>query len=298
MPENEETQLQSSEPESDSNSPPTEPTSGEHTSALERTGFRFGDAAPQSLQGRTAAETAEYVKQLENQQQQMINSVQQYVATQAQQQQPPQQQAQAIDPDLMITDPAAWQRQFATQMSQGVQQYINQAGVPLYQGQAATAKSLSRKDPDYQEVWQKYGSEVERLMANVPLAQQANPEIWNQAAKIVKSEHLDDFIHEKAKNLAATLGATEQGGTGTALGVGAPTNEDIQRIRDSAYGKTNLGEYSDAQIQRTAEKMGHSIKEFADLVQGTHIVAHPKNRGEWYNRDLVRDVNPEDVRNG
>ena len=296
MPDNEETLTQNSETESDDNSQPSEPTSGEGTSALERTGFRYGEAAPASLQGRTATETANYVEQLEQQQQQMVNSVQQYVAAQGQAQPQAQPAATPVDADLMLTDPDAWQKQFAEKMGQGVQQYINQAGVPLYQGQAATAKSLSRQDPKYAEVWQKYGPEVERLMSGVPLAQQASPDMWNQAAKIVKSEHLEHFIDERAKTLAATLGSVEQGGTGTAMSGEGSGSEDMKRIRSSSYGKTNLDDYNDRQIEQTADKMGHSLKEFADMVEGTHIVAHPKNRGEWYNRDLVQDVDPRDLR--
>lgn len=293
MPEPQETLTGNVEPKTNEGSPPSEQASGEHAAALERTGFRFGETAPESLQGKTAAESVEYVRQLESQQRNLENqlqttlgAVQQYVMSQ---QQPQAQIPQAPDGDLMVTDPDQWQRQFSQNVQAQTAQMLQQAGTPLYHAQAATAKHLSRTAEA--ETWKRYGAEIEGLMSRVPLAQQASPDVWNQAARIVKSNHLDEIVQERAKSLAATLGSVEQGGHSTTLG-NAPSSEAMQKIRDSDYGQKNLADYSDAQIHDVAvNKMGYkNLEEYANIVAGTNIISNPKNRGEWWNRDLVRDV--------
>jgi hypothetical protein len=219
----------------------------------------------------------------------MLNTVQNYVAQQTQAQQQQQSQQMQIDPDQLYTDPNAVLQQMRGQIGQDVQQYVQSVGAPLYQSQAATAKQLSRNDPQHADTWKRWGSEIEGLMSKVPLAQQTSSEVWNQAAKIIQSQHLNEIIAERAKDMAATMGSIEQGGTSTAPGTAA-ASPDLQRIRESDYGKKHLEGYTDNEITNIVSKTGDTLKQFADYCEGTNVIYHPKKPGELINRDLVRDI--------
>jgi hypothetical protein len=115
---------------------------------------------------------------------------------------------QAPDPQLMYSDPAAYQNQLLNYQQQVMQQTMQQAAAPLFQGVAENAKWASQQDAKHRDVWSRYGHEIEAQMATIP-AHLRTKQMWDTAAKLVKSEHLDELVHERAQTLAA------QGGFGT-----------------------------------------------------------------------------------
>ena len=259
-------------------SQPSEPPTGDD--------FRY-QAGP--FAGLTAAEAAQKYDQdtgqLHNQYQTLSSQVANYVNTIQQQQQT---QAQQSDPDLWITDAAKAEQQLAARLQRQWAQQANTVAQPLYTGQAQLAKAGSKNDPALRTAWTKYGSEIESLMAKIPVQQSINKETWDQAAKIVLSNHIDEIAADRAKELAASMGAleTNRGGYGD---LPAPSQSAIQQIRESDYGKNHLAHYSDSKLAETAKKMGNSLEEYANMISDNKVISHPKTPGEMTNRDLVRD---------
>lgn len=221
---------------------------------------------------------------LSSQYNQLANQVQTYVQSVNQ----PQHQPQAQDlGDLWLTDPARAQQLLTQSIMGQVQQYGQQAFGPVYQGQASLARSNSQNDLRLKPIWDKYGKEIDRLMANVPPQNKINKEVWDQAAKLIKSNHVDEIAAERAKELATQFGMTETGQR-TVASLPEAQSSAIQKIRESDYGK-RIEYLSDAQIMDAAKKMGNSIEEYADMVTSTHVISHPKKPGEWVNRELIKD---------
>lgn len=95
----------------------------------------------------------------------------------------------------------------------------------LRQGQLQTQaylvrQALASSDPKMAVVFKRWGQEVDKIMFNEPLNQQANPRAWQYAAKSVLADHIDEISQSASKGQQffvepATSGAVP-GGTGSA----------------------------------------------------------------------------------
>jgi len=262
--------------------PPSEPPTGAET-----TGFRY-QSGP--FAGLTAAEAAQKYDQDIHYVNQQYNTLAGQVQSYVQQMNQPQSQPVSYDndPDLWLTDAQKAEARLTQRLQQQWAQQAQAVAQPIYQGQASLAKSGSQNDPRYADIWKKYGTEIDRLMAKVPVQNTINKEVWDQAAKLIKSEHADEIISERAQQMLANLPVTETGQRTVASLPEAQSNA-LQKIRESDYGKNHLDYLSDAQLLEQAKKMGNSIDEYADMVASTHVISHPKKPGEWVNQGLVRD---------
>jgi hypothetical protein len=115
----------------------------------------------------------------------------------------------------MYSAPEQYQQQMIAYQQHVMQQTMQQAAQPLIQGQAEQAKWSSQNDPRWKDIWSKYGHEIEAQMAGIHITQRTNKQLWDTAAQLVKSNHIDELVHERAQTLAS------QGGFGTVSG--APT---------------------------------------------------------------------------
>jgi len=261
---------------SPSSPPPSAPPTGAD--------FRF-QSGP--FTGLTASEAAQKydqdLGQVQHQTRQYQQQVSQYLA---QMQQPA---ASQSDPDLWLTDAQKAESNLEARLQRQWNQQAAAVAQPIYQGQASLAKSGSQNDPRYKDVWTKYGREVESLMANVPASNAINKEVWDQAAKLIRSNHIDEIAAEKAQNYMKNMANTETGQR-TSASLPQAQVSAIQKIRESDYGKSHLDYLSDAALIKQAGKMGNTINEYADMVASTHVISHPKKPGEWVNQGLVRNV--------
>jgi len=274
-----------------SQQPPSEPRTG-----VESTGFRYTDGP---FKGLTAAEAAaKYdndVGQYSEQYNQLASQVQNYVQSLNQQQRQQQSIPNVSDQDLSdlwLTDPARAQAMLTQSIMGQVQQYGNQAFQPVYQGQASLARANSQNDLRLKDIWDKYGREIDNLMSKVPPQNKISKDVWDQAAKLIKSNHVDDIVNERAQEMLARLPQTETGQS-TRASLPETQSSAIEKIRSSDYGKNHLDYLSDAQLIEQAKKMGNTIEEYAAMVESTRVVANPKKPGEWRNEGLVRDYQPQ-----
>lgn len=101
------------------------------------------------------------------------------------------------DPELAQRDPDRWQREFDAYNRAVIQDTLRSAAgaysQPLVQSQAETARELSRNDPRNRDVWSRYGHEVDREMAGVPM-ERRNKRTYDQACDMVRGRHFDELV--------------------------------------------------------------------------------------------------------
>lgn len=196
------------------------------------------------------------------------------------QQEPPQYRAAssfpaAPDPQLMYSNPQEYQRQQDAWNDHRAEQRLNAAAAPIVQSLANNAKWQSKADPEYAEVWQKYGHEIELLAqrAGQPITQR---EGWDMFAQLVRGNHWREFVDQRAQQLVAS------GGFGTERGAasGAPPAENIDPISrlfatDTAWTRKARAEgLTEDAVRAYCRQRGQSPADYAnDILKGNVITA-------------------------
>jgi DNA-binding FrmR family transcriptional regulator len=195
-------------------------------------------------------------------------------------------------PELWYTDPAAAEANLKQQMAQAVQQYVNQQAQPLIQNSVEVAKHLSMNDPKLKNAWGKYGKEIDALVNSPQIAPQfkASKALWDQAANLILSKHMDEIVSERAAEMAATMQnqAAESGNQTASLGMKSEEKDAMERIRNSDYGKHLIDKYGERGVLNNLDKAGWSLDQYATMVENTHVTRHPDKPGEWSSKLAVK----------
>lgn len=291
---------------SPSGSPPSE-APGSQGATLEKTGFTWGTEAPPELQGKTPKQTLDQYNQLVTATRQFVAQTQQQAAAQQQAVAVAAQQRQAAQMaadnktigDMLYSEPEKALNQFGANLGARIQtqmgQQVGAAIAPLYQGLAQTARSQAQAaEPD---LWAKYGAEIEAITANVPVAAQTNPELWKQAARIVKANHLDEIVQERAATIATAggFGVESGGGGGGAPGTSPGSNKALDKMKESAYGTAMIARYGERKwmdmVRKMADNDGISVESYAEKVAKSKAAINPVNPTQVVNRGLgIREV--------
>lgn len=288
--------LESTEnPTEDPNPQPQPQPSTEQTTGAAAESYKFAADAGY-LSGKTPEEAKQLVNQLASAVQQLMNQNQQttqaaqQVAQQAQQQQA-RPQAQQIDPDLMLSDPATWQQQFASQLQSQVNNTLAQAAQPILAQQAQAARFMSQSNPSTRDVWSKYAAEVDAVASQVP-SQWRTKELYDQAASIVRGYHVNELAQEQAQQMLNSYTGVEGSSGGGNADVAADKSESAvwDKFKESPHGQTMLDTLSKQQIRAGAKAMGLPLDKYAERVAGNTSTHSPTKPGEWHT-ELVRDTN-------
>jgi len=272
--------------------PGEQPSSPAQPGTLEQTGFKWGEGSevPEYLRGKSAEETQALfettVKTLQNMYEQQVN-------TQAQAQAPTYQAQPAATtmPDI-ISDQAGWEQQFSQQMAYQQQAMLNQAATPVYQQLSDAAERASRGEKDLERVWDRYGTEIRDLIVRVPVYQR-NKELYDQAAKMIKGNHIEDIVEERVQALAGEgTGIVHDGTHSASFTPTRFTSEEdtaFELMGTTAFGRHMMETLDRREIIKNVEKTGRSLKEYAQSVAKTNAIINPLNAGEWTNKDLGED---------
>lgn len=199
-------------------------------------------------------------------------------------------QPKPLDPDKMLTDPSGYQSDLLGNVAGAMQTVMGQNTAATFEALSSSAKHLSRSDAKNAPLWDKYGAEIEALANNPAIDPRirGSKEFWDKAATVVKAEHLDDIVNERAQQMVAEMGPNVETGSGSYGATDATETTAIEKMRTSEWGKRLLDRYGERGVIRTAEKMGVSLDKYADMVVGTNVIVNPNNPSEWWNRDLMR----------
>lgn len=256
------------------NEPPITPAQrGLWTSGLR---IEQAEGVPPEYVGKSAQEIVQMAETYRS----AMNAPPQY-QQQAQYQAPQQvpvsfQGPQAPDPQLLYSNPQAYQRQLDEYNDFRVEQRIQQAAQPLLASNAQQSKWASRNDPEYAEVWTKYGHEIEAMAVRVP-QHMLTLEAYNTFADIVRGKHWKDFVENRAQQLAASGGfGTERSANGGAPPV-TPTSA-LDRLFDprsdhpESRKKRELGT-SRQDFERFCQAMGKNPEQHAELILNGGVLA-------------------------
>jgi hypothetical protein len=188
----------------------------------------------------------------------------------------PQAPVQPPNPDLMLTDPAEYQRQLTAYNQWLLDQRLQQVSVPVLASQAQMARNVVRSDPEYADVWASYGPEIDAEMARLPLEQRANPEMWRLATEMVAGRHRKEL----AAKLAAKAAIPADAGTVPA-DAGVPHIQpnahldpidrlfaEVPAIRER-YEKAGVSAQA---VKDHARAMGHTLESYAELLRKQYVV--------------------------
>lgn len=173
-----------------------------------------------------------------------------------------------IDPNLMYSNPTEYNRLLVESARAAARAELAAAEVSFGTPMESMAKSQAQAfEP---EVWKRYAPEIEVLMRDVAPAQRRNPEVWKRAVKLVKSDHLDDLVEERARALAA------RGDAGSLPGSGAPPTGDprasLSPLRKLFADKAEAvkdyirDEISVDQVIARARQQGYTEEAYAELL--------------------------------
>lgn len=183
---------------------------------------------PDSVKNKTPKEIADLVRQYENALTQVATTYQQPQRQQPVQpngygyQQAAQPQAggyPTADPGL---EPDLFRQQLDAYVRTTASQVIEDRAGPVLQGTTSNARWASSTDPAWNTVYQKYGGEIDALMASVPPQYKTMKETWDNAARIVRGNHVDEIAQSRAEQLIAN-GSFPTVRGGNAPQPGAPT---------------------------------------------------------------------------
>ena len=276
MPENDPNpELTQNEPEP--TSPSTEPASGDAQDEQ----FRMPLDSPQHLRGKTAQEIVEWSDGVSDQ-------VRTLYAQQAQTPQQPTTLAptQALDPDLILTNPEEYQRQMIATINAQQSQNLAAAAQPIINAQADTARFMSQHDKSHEETWDRWSHDIDMQVANIP-ANLRTKALYDQAAKIVKADHIDEIVDERAQALASAGSGLDTGSTflGEQGDYQAQSSDEWDKFDQSSVGRHLMSTLGKRKIMEMCEAHNMTISEYADMVAANKAEVDP-HRGTIDNYDL------------
>lgn len=106
-----------------------------------------------------------------------------------------------VDPNLLYSDPAAFTQRLRDSIRREMRSEMQQAAGSLTTPLASMAKHQAMQNPKRKLTWEKYGPEIETIVARLPEHARARPEIWDEAARMVAGEHVDELAQAKAEEI-------------------------------------------------------------------------------------------------
>jgi hypothetical protein len=198
--------------------------------------------------------------------------------------QPMQPQSQLPNPDEALTDPQSYQNKMAAYFQAQTAQQIAAVAQPFAAQLADTARTLSKSNAENADVWNKYGSEIDATVQNIPshLRTQA---LYDNAVIMVRGRHWKDFAAEQASRLASAGTGVERSTAGTAGSEEPSGNSDIwQNIEATSIGRATVEAIGKRGIMRNVGP-GKAYKTLEDYAAA---VSKSKSRTEAKQSQVIR----------
>ena len=179
------------------------------------------------------------------------------------------------DPSLMYSNPAEYQRQKDAYDDARFDQRLAQFAQPVIGNVVSQAKWMSQRDPEFADVWERFGGEIEAMARQVP-AHMLTKEAYDTFAKVVRGNHYKDFVHAEAQRLAASGGfGTERAAPNGAVPVS--TGDERSKLFASDHPwtrKARENNTSEADVRRYCSMRGISPDDYAkDILKGSVLAA-------------------------
>lgn len=185
-------------------------------------------------------------------------------------------QPQPPDPQLMYSEPARYQQEMLAYQNAQLAAQMQSFAAPMIQQQAAFAKAEARRAAKLPMVWDKYASEIEAQMQNVPV-QARTQEAWEMAAKLVAADHMDEIAQARAETLAARADTGTVGADGNMPAGSRIASDPLTQLfldNDPAVARLkSIGKNAD-DAKRAASAMGLTVEQYAEMLKKSSVVVH------------------------
>lgn len=187
--------------------------------------------------------------------------------------------------DLAYNDPAAYNTQMASYMDARdatLRADLTQQFQTVMQPINATMGSMARQqianDPEYIEVFSKWGHEVDQEFArNGVTPNQRTPQAYRLVGDIVRGRHVADLARAEAERILASGGHTPtvRAGTGGELVLSAPPGDAFDQAWDEGeIGIIQAAKYNNVtkeDMRKSIKHTGHSVDEWVKLMSGDNV---------------------------
>ena len=282
----------SNEPEPSDPSPPSLPS--------EPTRYSEDDAPYPWAVGRTSREVADIAQQLMStiqhgvmppapaQPTQPHNPIDSNAGWGAAQPQAPNYQQPPVgmpDPELALRDADQYNRQMSAYMDQRDQRLmgeIQKMAAPMAQTTGMLARQQLAADPEYNDIFTKYGHEIDMEMQNNNIPPQARtPQAYKIMADMIRGRHYKELARAEAELLLQNRGpGTVRVGSDPGSGFndgGAGDTLDRAWASDKIpyFRSSKAGGLTKADVREAAKRQGYTVDEFVTLVSGDDFVVAP-----------------------
>lgn len=192
--------------------------------------------------------------------------------------------ANQLDDDLLVTNPGEWRRRFAAQQQNAMNATVASVAAPFAAQLAGTVATLAKRDPANADVAERWWGEVEAIVAPIPEHMRTEA-LYSQAAKIARSNHVDEIANERAQRLAAS-GSGVEGVTRVANADGTVSTVDAagpvwDKIKATPLGARQIERYGRAKVEAAAKAMG-GLDKYAAMLEGSRTEFDPSHPSRMY----------------
>lgn len=168
----------------------------------------------------------------------------------------------------------------------------NQRMAPVFQTiqqqLAGTARGLAAQS--HAQDFQKWGPEIDGLVATVP-QEQRTTQLYEQAVKIVRANHIEDIVAERTQARMAEMGIerTSAGGNAVApVGVGTVSLDKLDPAYKAAMDRVGIGQN---ELNEFLAKTHQSVEQFVDSVNRKQVITDVSFDQHGRSKSEVGDLN-------
>jgi hypothetical protein len=188
------------------------------------------------------------------------------------------------DPELALRDTDAYNRQMSAYMDQRDNRLlgkIQELAAPMAQTTGMLARQQLASDPEYKDIFDKYGHEIDSEMHTNHIPPEARtPQAYRVLADMIRGRHYKELAREEAERL---LQVTGPGTVRVGSSPGTPLSAVGGDILDQAWDSDDVQYFKSVraagttkpEVREAARRQGYTIDEFVKLVSGDAFVIAP-----------------------
>lgn len=232
-----------------------------------------GESVPVWARGRTVQEV---LAQAEN----LNQTLQQYATSDrapAQPQAPPESHqgdepnAFSINVDDLYANPENFTRSILSEAERRASQAVQSASGPILQPLSRVARSEAAQAK--REIFDRYGAEIDSMMASIPLQQKVSADAWLTAADVVAGRHWKELAEAQMERTLASRRDPGSMPTQSNPTSGSPARNAIDKLfkdKHPAVQRYVDNEVDAATLVAHAKRMGKTPEEYAESLKKIH----------------------------
>lgn len=180
---------------------------------------------------------------------------------------PPPPAATMPSDDDWVTNPAkATQQVLEYNYGQRVQPVIER----LLAQQAGTARGLAAQQ--FADEFRRWGPEIDQLVASIP-AEQRPFELYQNAVKVVRANHVDEIASERVQQRLAEMGVTDRTSGGGTVASVAGSTVDLSKISPAYKATIDAMGITESQLREFLTATGQTMEQFVESANKNQVIS-------------------------